>query len=175
LAPTAMTAGAEVGLGAGVAVGAAVATAFVTAAVARAAEVVAAAFDSVAVAVGFGVGVTRTWKPPQASMANSHIANAKNSGQYLCLRFIFASERVTESWKLEAGSQADGSLREHRCQLSDSSFQYQISGLYMLSGAFTPSSASTRAKTVFVAPTSRSRAHVRSASAGSAEMTRHSS
>ena len=51
------------------------------AATARAGGTVTAAFDSVAVAVGFGVGVTRTWNPPQANMANSHIASAKYTGQ----------------------------------------------------------------------------------------------
>jgi hypothetical protein len=45
------------------------------------AEGVAVVFDSVAVAVGFGVGVTRTWNPPHASVLNSHIASAKNTGQ----------------------------------------------------------------------------------------------
>ena len=56
---------------------------------------VAAAFDSVAVAVGLGVGVTRTWNPPQANIANSNIASAKNNGQYLGRRYIFASKRET--------------------------------------------------------------------------------
>ncbi len=93
LAPGARPAGATVGLGAAVAVTVAVASAFAAEAVAFTGGAVAAVFDSVAVAVGFGVGVTRTWNPPQANMANSNIVSAKNNGKYLCLRFIFASRR----------------------------------------------------------------------------------
>ena len=81
LAPGARPAGAAVGLGAVVAVGVAVASAFGAEAVVFAGGTVAAAFDSVAVAVGLGVGVTRTWNPPQANMAISNIASAKNNGQ----------------------------------------------------------------------------------------------
>jgi hypothetical protein len=63
--------------------------------VAGAAGVVAAALVSAAVAEGFGVGVTRTWNPPHASMAISNIASAQKSGQSLGRRYIFASKRET--------------------------------------------------------------------------------
>jgi hypothetical protein len=93
-----------VGLGAVVTVGVAVASAFEAEAAVFAGGTVAAGFDSVAVAEGLGVGVTRTWNPPQANIANSHIASAKNNGQCLGRRYIFASELVTGSWKLDTES-----------------------------------------------------------------------
>jgi hypothetical protein len=40
---------------------------------------------------GFGVGVTRTWKPPQANMASSSIAAGSTIGQRIALAFIVAS------------------------------------------------------------------------------------
>jgi hypothetical protein len=87
--------------------------AFVGASVAAgAAGVLTIACVFVAVGEGFGVGVTRTWNPPQASMADTSKAKGNKIGQRLCVRFIVASEMETGSWKLaaDAGIQGPRSL-----------------------------------------------------------------
>jgi len=90
-------AGADVGLGAVVAVGVAFNSLVGASVAAGAAGVITTAFVFVVVGEGFGVGVTRTWNPPQASIGNTSKAKGNKIGQRLCVRFIVASERVTGS------------------------------------------------------------------------------
>jgi hypothetical protein len=100
-----MPAGGAVGLGAIVADGTTVASVFGVDAVAWTADAgVVGEAAVVAVAVGFGVGVTRTWNPPQASVESNSTPNAKKTGQSVGRRFIFASRLGAGSWKLEARS-----------------------------------------------------------------------